>query len=346
MMTYAWIISIICTSLPTDKSDTMKIEIITTNNEALKETGFGTIKACNSVLHSIKAMGHDVILDVCQTIEDLNDVVKRKPDLVILAVKYIVTENKETIWLSEFFEKNGINFSGSSRDTLMFDSDKVLAKSYLKDKSINTARYFTAIPGEHKRDYDLPIGYPLFLKPSDAANGNGVDELSFVNNFAEFESKVLSLYNLNKLPVLVEEYLGGQEFTVAMIKTKNGELLISSVEVVQPKSNNGVRILGEKVKKDETEELKKIEDNIMMDRVKSLAIDVYIDLGIRDYGRVDIKSNRNGQCFFMETNLVPEMTNGSSYFSKAFEMDLGLSYEEVIGLIVDEGISRVTLNNS
>jgi len=341
MMTYAWIVSIISTSLATDKSDTMKIEIITTENEALKETGFGTIKACNNVLDSVNLMGYSATLNICQTIDELYEVVKRKPDLVILAVKYIITQDKETIWLSEFFEKNNINFSGSQRDTLMFDSDKVLAKEYLKDRSISTARYFTAIPGQYTRDYDIPINYPLFIKPSDAANGNGVDEFSFVNNFSEFEKKVSSLYKLYELPVLVEEYLDGQEFTVAMIKTKAGDLLVSSVEVIPPKANNGIRILGERLVESNPEGLKLIKDSIVMERVKKLAIDVFMDLGIRDYGRVDIKSNKSGQCFFMEANLVPGMTNGSSYFPKAFEMELGLSYEKVIEFIVDEGISRV-----
>lgn len=341
MMTYIWIISKIGTSLPTNKSDTMKIEIITTENKALKETGFGTVKACSSVLDSINLMGHSATLNVCQTIEDLNDVVKRKPDLVILAVKYIITQDEGSVWLSEFFEKNGINFSGSQRDALMFDSDKVLAKEYLKDRSISTARYFTAIPGQYTRDYDIPINYPLFLKPSDAANGNGVDEFSFVSSFAEFEKKVSSLYELYKLPILVEEYLDGQEFTVAMIKTKNGDLLVSSVEVIPPKANNGIRILGEKAVESNPEGLKLIKDSIVMQRVKKLAIDVYMDLGIRDYARVDIKSNKSGQCFFIEANLVPGMANDTSYFPKAFKMELGLSYEEVIELIVDEGISRV-----
>jgi D-alanine-D-alanine ligase len=299
------------------------------------------MQACNNVLDSVNSMGHSGMLNVCLTQEDLNDVVKRKPDLVMLAVKYIITPDEETIWLSEFLEKNGINFSGSLRDTLMFDSDKVLAKSYLKDRSISTARYFTAIPGQFTRDYDIPINYPLFLKPSDAANGNGVDEFSFVNSFAEFEKKVASLYKLYELPILVEEYLDGQEFTVAMIKTKDGDLLVSSVEVITPNSNNGIITLGEKVVESDPEGLKIISDSIMMERVKKLAIDVYMDLGIRDYGKVDIKTNKSGQCYFMEANLVPGMTNGSSYFPKAFEMELGLSYDEVIGLIVDEGISRV-----
>lgn len=325
--------------------DTMKIEIITTKNELAEEAGFGTIKTCNSVLHSINKMGYSVKITLCQTIGHLNDVVTRKPDLVILAVKYIVTEDEENIWLSEFFEKNEINFSGSSKKTLMFDSDKVLAKAYLKDKGISTARYFTATPGEYKRDYDMPMGYPLFLKPLDAANGTGIDDLSLVNNFSEFESKVLSLYNLYHLPVLVEEYLDGQEFTVALIKTKNGDLIVSPLEIIPPKSKSGLRILGRKVKKDNTEIFRKTENIIVLDKVKELAIDAFIDLGIRDFGRIDIMTNKSGHCFFMEANLVPGMTYGSSYFPKACEMEHELSYDDMIALIVDEGISRVPLNN-
>ncbi|MFT7003655.1 MAG: D-alanine-D-alanine ligase [Sulfurimonas sp.] len=319
----------------------MKIEIITTENSALKETGFGDIQACENVLKSVNSMGHDTTLSTCKTVEELNEVVNRKPDLVILAVKYIVSEDGEMIWLSEFFEKNNINFSGSQKDTLMFDSNKVLAKSYLKDRSISTARYFTAVPGEYSRDYEIPINYPLFVKPSDAANGNGVDEFSFVNSYCEFESKVQSLHTLYNMPVLVEEYLDGQEFTVAMIKTRGGDLLISAVEVIPPQENNGVRILGQKIIQSDPEGLKKIEDRIIMDRVKKLAVDVYMDLGIRDYGRIDIKTNKSGQCFFMEANLVPGMSNDSSYFPKAFEMEYGLSYDNIIEFIVDEGISRI-----
>jgi D-alanine-D-alanine ligase len=36
----------------------MKIEIITTPNDDFKETGFGTLKSCKSVLRSIKKLGH------------------------------------------------------------------------------------------------------------------------------------------------------------------------------------------------------------------------------------------------------------------------------------------------
>lgn len=320
----------------------MKIEIITTPNEALKETGFGTLKACEGILNSIKSIGHLVDITICKTVSDLENVKQRKPDLVLLAVKYLEIKDGENIYLSKYFEENNINFSGSFRETIKFDSDKVLAKSHLRSKGINTANYFTAIPGEYKRVFDLPVRFPLFLKPIDAANGNGIGDFSFVNNFKEFETKVASLYERFDMPILAEEYLDGQEFTTAIIKKTDGELLVAALEVIPLESKKGLRILGEKAKQDDKEMLRQIQDSKLKERIIKLAIDAFIDLDIRDFGRIDIKTNKNGICFFMEANLVPGMTYGSSYFPKAFEIEHSLDYDSVIKLIVDEGISRVT----
>ena len=113
----------------------MRIEIITTPNEQLKETGFGALNACTSVLDSIYKLGHDVKLSLCRSLEDLTLVVSRKPDLVILAVKYISIDHGKDIWLSEYFAQHQINYSGSSRKVLKFDSDKVLAKKHLIKKA-------------------------------------------------------------------------------------------------------------------------------------------------------------------------------------------------------------------
>ena len=297
----------------------MDIEIITTPNDALKESGFGTLKACNSALYAIQRMGHSVRLSVCETKGDLNDVVKRKPGLVVLAVKYIPVQNDADIWLSGYFSENRINFTGSSRDVLKFDSNKVLAKIHLTNKGTKTASYFLTTPGQYKNESELPIAFPLFLKPLDAANGNGIDDLSFVASFTDYESKVASLYSAFDQPVLAEEYLDGREFTVAVIKTANEKLVTSAVELIPPTSTHGLRILGAQAKKDDSENIIEIVDEEVKNRVTALAVDAFNALGVRDFGRIDIKTDNHGECYFMEANLVPGMTYGSSYFPEACE---------------------------
>lgn len=323
----------------------MHIEIITTPNEALKESGFGTLKACKSVLNAIQQMGFSASLNVCETKNYLDDIVKRKPELVILAVKYIPVFNhdsncEENIWLSEYFSHHGINYTGSSREALKFDSNKVLAKTHLINKGIKTANYFIATPGQYKTESELPVTFPLFLKPMDAANGNGIDDLSFVTNFADYESKTASLYKTFAQPTLAEEYLDGREFTVAIIKSSTGKLIVSAVEVIPPTSNHGLRILGAQAKIDDSEELIEIVDEEVAKRVTTLAIDAFNALGVRDFGRIDIKTDNHGECFFMEANLVPGMTYGSSYFPKACEIAHDFTYDKVVELLLAGGVAR------
>jgi len=319
----------------------LNIEIITTPNEELKESGFGNLKSCNSVLEAVKKMGHTIILNVCETKDDLQNSVMRKPDLVILGVKYISLENEDDIYLSEYFNTHKINYTGSPRDVLKFDSNKVLAKKHLKNRGIKTLDYFTATPGQYKSKNDLPITFPLFLKPLDAANGNGIDDLSYVTNFEQFESKILSLYNEFSLPILVEKYLAGNEYTVAVIQLSNGSLLTSHIEIIPPSSTNGLKILGHKVKKENSEQLKKVKNNALKTKLTKMATDVFYGLGIRDYARIDIKTNQMGECYFMEVNLVPGMTQDSSYFPKSYEIDNELDYPNVVSLMLSQGLSRI-----
>lgn len=320
----------------------MNIEIITTPNDALKESGFGAIKACNSVLDAIKALDYTVRLNVCKTEKCLSEVVERRPDLVILAVKYIPLEDDDDIWLSDYFSQHGINYTGSSREVLKFDSNKVLAKTHLTNKGIKTARYFLANPGQYKHKNDLPISFPLFLKPLDAANGNGIDDKSFVTNFKNYESKVASLYDSFKQPILVEEYLDGREFTAAIIRTPNNKFTVSAIEVIPPTSTHGLRILGAQTKQEDSEKLIEIVDPEVKNKVTTLAVDAFKALGVRDYGRIDVKTDNHGECYFIEANLVPGMTHGSSYFPEACNIAHGLSYVEVIKLLIAEGIARAT----
>ena len=319
----------------------MNIEIITTPNKDLKESGFGSIKACNSVLEAVINMGHDVVLNICETKEDLLSIVRRKPDLVILAVKYLSFKDESDIWLSEYFSKHNINYTGSSKKVLKFDSNKILAKSHLKNRGIITADYFTAIPGQYKSEEDLPVKPPLFLKPIDAANGNGIDDSSYVTNFEEFENKVLSLYQEYNYPVLAEEYLDGKEYTVSIIQSSNGQLVMSPIEIVPLESTGGLRILGHKAKTDDSEKLKKVQDNKTRVKLIRMATEVFFGLGIRDYGRVDIKMDKTGVCYFMEVNLIPGMTDGSSYFPKSCEIENKFIYEDVVALMLSQGLNRI-----
>lgn len=319
----------------------MRIEIITTPNELLKESGFGTLKACNNVLEALQKKYSEVSIVVCTHQSELELVANRKPSLVILAVNYIIQKDGTLLWLSKYFEEKNINYSGSSRATLEYDSNKVLAKEKINSANIRTAAFFTAIPNQYKKGTKLPIDYLLFLKPIDAANGNGTAKNSLANNFLSFSKKINSLHKKYKQPILVEKYLSGREFTVDIMETNTKNTLkTAAIEIVPTEDSNHARILGAKVKMEDLEELKKITNYGIKEIVTQIAVDAFFALGVTGLCRIDIKKDEQNQSYFNEANLVPGMTKGSSYFPKAFEIANNETYNKIIQKIASFGLKN------
>lgn len=316
----------------------LNIEIVTTPNDCLKETGMGTANACNSIMEALGRSGRNATVTVCETMDDLEKICARKPDIVMLAAKYINLKNGKTIWLSSYFESHSIFYTGSGRNELLFDSNKVTAKELVRARGIQTAKFFLALPGDYTELDELPLPYPLFVKPLSAANGNGIDSDSVVSNFREYQAKVEALSETYCEPALVEDYLNGREFTVSIIQGSR-DLVLAPIEIVPP-IVEGRRILSAKTKTLNNEKLAEITRTGTLLEVAEMARKSFLAIGARDYARIDIKMDNHGTCHFMEANLVPGMTPRSSYFPLAFEIHSGFSYDEVVRLIIQSAINR------
>lgn len=320
------------------------IEVVTTETAGMKETGFGSVETCRGICNVLKSRYVQVHLNVVQSERDLERIVDRAPDLVVLCVKYVVDEKRDArIWLSDYFSQYGVSHTGSNRATLEFDSDKSKAKNALLEKGVATAKFFLAHPGLFINERHLPIPLPLFVKPLDAANGNGVDENSLVHDFAGYVAKVQEIFTIYGAPALVEEVLPGREFTVAVLDdpTDNNRLVFP-VEIVTPKNAKGDRVLGHQAKSSNLEKLSKVEDPALT-AVSVLARKVFSVLGMRDFGRIDVKMDAFGIPHFIETNLVPGMTPQTSYFPQACEINRMMSYESVVLKIVELALDRSEL---
>jgi D-alanine-D-alanine ligase len=115
--------------------------------------------------------------------------------------------------------------------------------------------------------------------------------------------------------------------------------LILPVEIVAPKNAKGDRVLGHRTKSGNGEELSKVKDPALT-AVSALAREVFSVLGARDFGRIDVKMDAHGMPHFIETNLVPGMTPETSYFPRACDINLMMSYESVVLKIVELALNR------
>lgn len=300
-----------------------RIEIVVTNTVGLN---LMTVSAMKTVEASLKEKYKNVVVTLIENEKDLNDLIRRKPDLVFSGVKYLSFDkegkkrsSKNKIWLSSVLKKHGINHTGSETKALELEFNKINAKKALLKMNILTARYFTAVRGQFKKSSILPIKYPLFIKPIYEGDSRGIDENSVVRNFAEFKLKVKQLQGKGKVKVLVEKYLAGREFTVGIVKNmKTKRLEACPVELIYKKNSKGYQFLSEKDKTDDKELVVSIEDIQLFRKISKFAKQAFRALGARDYGRIDIRMDQQNRLYFLEANLIPGVGHG--YFARTMKI--------------------------
>ena len=143
--------------------------------------------------------------------------------------------------------------------------------------------------------------------------------------------------------MLIEEYLPGREFSVAVLKDDfSAGHLAMPIELIAPPDKNGSRILSGSVKSSNAEQALEVTDPVIKSKVTALALDAFYALGARDYGRIDIRLDKTGAPHFLEANLIPSLISGYGSFPKACILNIGLGYEAMIMRIARLGLARNT----
>ncbi len=318
------------------------IEIARTTNRKFSSMG---AKACQRIVDGLSQRYDNVGVTIVNNLPDLDSLIARQPDLVFLGLKRLpyagdlFDESIADVWLSEHLEQSGINYTGATVSAMKMDFNKERAKARVRLADLPTAHSFVAIPGQYPTVHDLPLPFPLFIKPLNGGGSKGIGIDSVVRNYAEFQAKVEAVYIINNSSSLVEQYLEGREFSVAIMDSHFPDSpLVMPIEIITTENSRGDRILGSTVKFDDNELVVTIDDSATHTAVSTLAEDVYRTLGGRDLGRIDIRMDSEGKAHFLEANFMP--APGTRYFAGAFEANEGTTYEEILFNLVHVALAR------
>jgi D-alanine-D-alanine ligase len=316
------------------------IEIVIVHNPGKKnfhQDNVGIIIEENTILKILSKRYTNVVITKISNREDLDKLLKRKPDLVFSGVKYF-DFNEEKIWLNDCLELYDIPYIASSKQALDNESDKDRAKKLILKAKIKTADFFVTDPDEYQSEISIPISFPLFIKPVKGGDSRGIDSSSVVYNFSSFKRKVYEIKHEFKLSSLVETYLPGKEYSVGILQdSTNGTLRSLPIEFIIKKYINGHCILDFDVKKDDEEKVIAVTDAKIFKKLSKLAKKAFKALGGKSLGRIDIKMNNKGIPHFMEANLMPGLRKG--YFYRSCLLNLNMTYEDMIFNIANTGLS-------
>ncbi len=273
---------------------------------------------------------------------DLNKLLFLKPDLVLIGMKdSALSDDGDTkVFLSEYLSKNNISSVGSSKKSRILSSNKNLAKELVRNAGILTADFFLAEPGQFTSAQDLPLDFPLFIKPPSRSKGAGIDSNSVARNFTQYEAKIEQIYNRYQSKSLVEKYLSGREFSVAVLEQPYTKLpLVMPIELIAKPNTRGDRVLGLQEKTEDEEKVVLVDNSRIAHTLKDTATKVFRTLGVSDYARIDFRMDNNGLIYFLEANLSPGLGHG--YFARACRLNYSMSYEDMIYKITELGLSKI-----
>ena len=297
----------------------------------------------NLILEILSRHYRNVSITTINTKNDLKKLALRKPDLVFSGVKYFYFDDG-IIWLNDYLESYDISYIASNREALHNEHDKSIAKKIMQKANIKTADFFTTEHNEYLTEMSIPIAFPLFIKPLKGGDSRGVDKKSIVYDFLSFQKKILDIKHNQNSCSMVETYLPGKEYTVSILQdNSNGNLRAMPIEIVVDKNINGHYILDYDIKKNDQESVIPITDRKIYNQLSDFAKDAFKALDGKSLGRIDIKMNHNGVPHFIEANLMPGLRKG--YFYRSCLLNLGMSYEQMILTIANNGLGLCTQVN-
>ncbi len=228
----------------------------------------------------------------------------------------------------------GVPYTGSAPLTCRVCFDKGLAKGILNHAGLPTPPAFV-LPveairhmgaGTALRRAATTIGYPLIVKPS--AQGSALG-LTVVDTDDELSAAALAAFSHGDR-ILLERFVSGQDISVALHGAD-----LHPLPAVEIRSNARVFDFETRVSPGAFELLcpAELED----DSTLTLAVDAARTLGVRDFGRVDMRIGSDGATV-LDVKTCPGLTETSIVPFAA--QTAGLDFEDFVGAALDAAFSR------
>ncbi|MBU9713748.1 hypothetical protein [Evansella tamaricis] len=239
--------------------------------------------------------------------------------------------------IRQILESYSIPYTHSTPKTMEFCRNKDLTYKILGETEILIPKFISFssphLTEKEMIEAEISVGYPMFIKPAGGGNSLGIDELSICENRNDLVKKIGQLQELfGEQPILMESYISGSEFTVAVVGNASPTVLpiIEFPNDVQVRSH-AVKA-GEYEKRDSFRLLSPHEGK--GSEIAEIALKVYQGIQGKDMIRLDLKMDQFGNLFVIDVNGTPSL---SSKGSVAYMIEtLDISMEDFLGYMVYE----------
>ncbi|MBI4872275.1 MAG: ATP-grasp domain-containing protein [Candidatus Riflebacteria bacterium] len=275
---------------------------------------------------------------------------KDRPDLVFNMAEGLHGASREA-QIPALLEMLDIPYTGSDPLTLAICLDKSRTKEVLAYHKVPTPAFQVV----ESTDEPIRVKLPCLVKPLFEGSSKGIFDDSLARDRTSLRSAVRRVLERYHQPALVERYLSGREFTVAMLGNGERQRILPIVEICfdsLPSHVNPIYSFEAKWIWDTTEQPLEIFrcpaqlDDALEERIHEVCRRTWRVLRCRDWCRIDLRLDEKGEPHVLELNPLPGILPNpadNSCFPKAART-AGISYDQLLLSVVDAAAERLGLD--
>ena len=274
--------------------------------------------------------------------EFITGILQNNVDFVFNISEGLGNHKSREAQIPSILEMLDIPYSGSDPQCLAICLDKPLTKILVTVAGVRTPKWqlITDQKQLKKLKYN-DLSLPAFVKPAYEGSSKGIRLGSRAETAARIDEVAAELLERYKQPVMVEEFIAGDEVTVGLVGNSPPEVL--GIMRVLSRQGNTDFIYSLEVKR-EWEQLVDYEcparlEIDIIEEIKNSSLKVFKALGCRDFARLDFKLSPEGTPYFLEINPLAGLNPKSSDLP-IMANKLGWTYQSLISAIFNAALQR------
>jgi D-alanine-D-alanine ligase len=261
------------------------------------------------VIRALRSLGHDVrvVTNSATTAAVIDRLITDEPDLVFNLTVRVAGRDDWAPHVPALLDLLRFRYTGATSAGLMLGCHKAVSKSILRDCGVRVPD-FASVPIGHRPP--PTFSYPAIVKALWAGGSTGMLRASLVHNADALLRQVRRMHESVGVDAICETYVEGVEVSVLMVERDDGPAALFLTEAVF--SGDGAKALSFKTERAKWDAAYRsrvglwhrpaclpeaIENEVV--RVAGVA---FRTLGMRDYGKVDVRIDGEGSVYVLDTN--------------------------------------------
>jgi len=262
-------------------------------------------RCAQSAAEGLRALGHEPIFADSEEIEFVAGELARTCDLVIDHTDTFKGRGLWRAFVRQVLESAGARIVGSDAPACFLADNKIAAKKRLSAFGLPVPPGIVAT----RKDENFPpwLKPPLILKPAFEHMSRG---LRIAGTLSEASLVANDLLDSRKQPILIETFIPGREIAVSILDGPDGFQALPILEWAVDKKGRGILTESFKLSSPPANRRDAFKAELSPGKaaeIGELALAASKALGLRDYGRFDLRLSPSGQPFFLEANVTPSL---------------------------------------